>query len=137
MPDLATLRPGDPLPGLSFEPTAVSLFLYNAIIWNAHRIHYDAPYTTGVEHHPGVVIDGPLQGDWLTQVVLEWLGDAGQLVEFEYSNRRASYLGERLTAAGRIEAIDRGQRLVTVTLDIRNAAGEVTSPGRAVVRLDG
>ena len=30
-------------------------------------------YTTGVEHHPAIVIDGPLQGDWLAQVVTNWL----------------------------------------------------------------
>ena len=47
--------------------------MYNAAIWNPHRIHYDEPYTTGVEHHPAIVIDGPLQGDWLAQVVTNWL----------------------------------------------------------------
>jgi hydroxyacyl-ACP dehydratase HTD2-like protein with hotdog domain len=64
------LKPGDALPTRTHTPTNVSLFLYNAAVWNPHRIHYDEPYTTQVEGHPGIVIDGPLQGDWLAQCVL-------------------------------------------------------------------
>ncbi|MEQ8660001.1 MAG: hypothetical protein RLW62_04230, partial [Gammaproteobacteria bacterium] len=93
MPACSTLTVGDALPARAHHATNVSLFLYNAAVWNAHRIHYDETYTTAVEHHPGIIIDGPLQGDWLTQVVLEWLGDDGTLLEFEYTNRRAAVLG--------------------------------------------
>jgi 3-methylfumaryl-CoA hydratase len=106
MPELSTLQVGDELPSRAHLATNVSLFLYNAVVWNAHRIHYDERYTTAVEGHPGIVIDGPLQGDWLTQVVLDWLGTDGRLLEFEYSNRRAAYLGQTLTAGGSIAAID-------------------------------
>src|SRR6185295_19033358 len=66
---LPDLKVGDTLPGRSHTPTNVSLFLYNAAVWNPHRIHYDEAYTTQVEHHPAIVIDGPLQGDWLAQCV--------------------------------------------------------------------
>ena len=134
MPDPAKLKVGDPLPQREHTATAVSLFLYNAVIWNAHRIHYDEPYTTQVEKHPGVVIDGPLQGDWLAQIVTDWLGDDGQLISFEYSNRRASILGETLTAGGAISAIDGNE--ITLELAITNERGEITTPGGAVVRLD-
>ena len=58
-----TLNVGQRIEGRTHKPTSVSLFMYNAAIWNPHRIHYDEPYTTGVEHHPAIVIDGPLQGD--------------------------------------------------------------------------
>ncbi len=134
MPNLKNLKVGDKLPERDHHPTNVSLFLYNAAIWNPHRIHYDERYTTEVEKHPGVVIDGPLQGDWLTQVVVNWLGDDGQLIEFEYSNRRASMLGETLTSGGTVTSI-KGD---TATLDIfiRNEAGDVVTPGTATVRID-
>ncbi|MBX9606577.1 MAG: hypothetical protein K2Y51_10145 [Gammaproteobacteria bacterium] len=135
MPRLDQLQAGDALPARSHTPTNVSLFLYNAAVWNPHRIHFDEPYTVEVEKHPGIVVDGPLQGDWLSQVVLDWLGEDGELLEFEYSNRRASYLGDTLTAGGRIEAIDAVARTVTLTLEVRDQHGEVTAPGRAVVRL--
>lgn len=135
MPDIRKLKAGDTLPERSYTPTNVSLFLYNAAIWNAHRIHYDERYTTEVEKHPGVVIDGPLQGDWLTQTVLEWLGDDGEMVAFQYSNRRASYLGETLTSGGTVTSVDPVSGEVTLDLCITNAEGQVTTPGSATVRL--
>ena len=135
MPNFDTLTLGTELPSRSFTASNVSLFLYNAAIWNPHRIHYDESYTRNIEKHPGVVIDGPLQGDWLTQVVTNWLQDDGMLLEFEYSNRRASYLGDILTAHGRIVALDAERREVCLELDIRDQNGQVTTPGRALVRL--
>jgi 3-methylfumaryl-CoA hydratase len=129
------IRVGDALPTRSHTPTSVSLFLYNAAVWNPHRIHYDERYTTQVEKHPGIVIDGPLQGDWLAQCAVNWLGEDGELLRFAYSNRRASHLGETLTSGGRVTAVDPGERLVTVELFVENARGEVTSPGTATLRL--
>ena len=129
------LKVGDRLPERRHTPTNVTLFLYNAAVWNPHRIHYDETYTTQVERHPGIVIDGPLQGDWLAQVVANWLADDGKLLRFNYSNRKATYLGETLTAGGRISSIDLANSLVTLELFVSNATGEVTSPGGATVQL--
>jgi hydroxyacyl-ACP dehydratase HTD2-like protein with hotdog domain len=134
---IAQLSVGDTLPHRDYTPTNVSLFLYNAAVWNPHRIHYDETYTKDEEHHPGIVIDGPLQGDWLAQCVTNWLGEDGTLVRFNYSNRKATYLGETLTCGGRITAIDVAGRTVTLELYVKNAAGEVTSPGGATVKLAG
>ena len=133
---IAELQVGDALPERAHTPTNVSLFLYNAAVWNPHRIHYDETYTTQVEQHPGIVIDGPLQGDWLAQCVTNWLGDSGVLVRFQYSNRRATHLGDTLTSGGHITAVDATQQLVNVELFVKNAAGEITSPGSATVRLN-
>ena len=133
---IAEVQVGDALPERAHTPTNVSLFLYNAAVWNPHRIHYDETYTTQVEQHPGIVIDGPLQGDWLAQCVTNWLGDSGVLVRFQYSNRRATHLGDTLTSGGHITAVDATQQLVNVELFVKNAAGEITSPGSATVRLN-
>ncbi len=132
--NISALAVGEALPERSHTATNVSLFLYNAIIWNPHRIHYDETYTTQVEKHPGVVIDGPLQGDWLNQVVLNWMGDNGTLTSFNYSNRRASYLGETLTSGGAITAIDKQAGTVDLEIFIKNEKGDVITPGTAQVR---
>ena len=127
------VRVGESLPERIHRVSNVSLFLYNAAVWNAHRIHYDETYTTEVEKHQGVVIDGPLQGDWLTQTVLDWLGDDGRMVEFQYSNRLVAYLGEVLTAGGSVSSIE--GNVATVDVFIRNEAGQVITPGSAVVHF--
>lgn len=133
--NISDLTVGEALPERSHTPTNVSLFMYNAIIWNPHRIHYDETYTTQVEKHPGIVIDGPLQGDWLNQAVTNWLGDSGTLRQFNYSNRRASYLGETLTSGGTIAAIDEGAGTVDLDIFIKNEKGDVITPGTAQVRF--
>ncbi|MCC5859983.1 MAG: hypothetical protein JJT90_17640 [Ectothiorhodospiraceae bacterium] len=132
---LSAIQVGDRLPERSHRPDTVQLFMYNAAIWNPHRIHYDLPYTTEVEGHPGIVIDGPLQGDWLTQLVLEWLGDAGELVRFRYSNRRASYVGETLRATGQVTAVDHAAGTVALELGILNEGNECVTPGEALARF--
>ena len=136
MPKFKDITPGDALPERRYTPSNVSLFLYNAAIWNGHRIHYDETYTKGVEKHPAIVVDGPLQGDWLTQAVLNWMGDDGALIEFEYSNRRASYLGDKLVSGGKVEGVNPDTREVEFSLFVRIEGGEVTTPGRAIVRLN-
>ena len=136
MPKLKELTVGQFIEGSTYAPTNVSLFLYNAAIWNAHRIHYDETYAKTIEKHAGVVVDGPLQGDWLAQVATNWLGEDGVLVEFEYSNRKAAYLGQTLVSGGQIETIDSHSGTVTLKLFIKDEAGDVTSPGIAIVRFD-
>ena len=135
MSRLDQINVGDILPEKHHTATEVSLFLYNAAIWNPHRIHYDAPYTSDIEKHPAIVIDGPLQGDWLAQCVTDWLGSDGHLMKFSYSNRRAAYIGETLTATGEVIAKDTTARTVDVRLGIQNENGEVIAPGLATLKL--
>lgn len=132
---IKTIKPGDLLPERQFEPDNVQLFLYNSALWNAHRIHFDYPYATEVEGYPGLVIAGPLLGDWLTQSVIEWLGDDGKLASIEYSNRQASYIGETLRSGGKVLSSEQDTGMVELEMYIKNEADEVITPGVAVVRF--
>jgi hydroxyacyl-ACP dehydratase HTD2-like protein with hotdog domain len=129
------ISPGDSLPQREFCTDNVQLFLYNAAIWNAHRIHYDFPYATEVEGYPGLVNAGPLMGDWLAQCVIEWLGDEGRLVEFEYSNRKASIIGETLRSGGVVRSVDQAAGTAIIDLHLVNEQDEVTTPGSATVQF--
>ncbi|GIX29754.1 MAG: hypothetical protein KatS3mg124_0226 [Porticoccaceae bacterium] len=123
------------LPEREYRPDEVQLFLYNAVLFNAHRIHFDHPYATLVEEYPGLVVPGPLMGDWLHQCVEEWLGARGRLVAIEYSNRKAAYVGERLTTGGRVIGVDAARRTAEVEVYVRNEVGEVIVPGKARVEF--
>ncbi|MGD9983830.1 MAG: hypothetical protein AB7S51_06695 [Porticoccaceae bacterium] len=129
------IKVGDALPSRDHTASIVQLFMYNAAIWNPHRIHFDHAYATQEEGYPGIVLDGPLQGDWIGQVVTDWIGDDATLVSFGYANRRAAFLGETMTAGGQVEEKDDSKREVKVSLFLKNAQGEVTIPGHAVVRF--
>ena len=135
MTRIRTVKPGDLLPIREHVCDNVQLFLYNAVLWNAHRIHYDLPYAVEVEGYPGLVVAGPLMGDWLTQTVLEWLGEDGELVSFEYSNRKAAYTGDTLRSGGKIVSSHPKTGDVEIELFVLNDRDEVITPGRAMVRF--
>lgn len=134
-PKIESIKPGDALSEREFNPDNVQLFLYNAALWNAHRIHFDYPYATEVEGYPGLVIAGPQMGDWLTQCVIEWLGDDGKLASIEYSNRKAAYIGESLRSGGKVLSVEPETGAVELELYVKNEAGEVITPGVATVRF--
>jgi 3-methylfumaryl-CoA hydratase len=135
VPDLKLLAPGQALPVRTFPCEPVQLFLYNAALWNADRIHFDHPHTTATEGYPALVMAGPLLGDWLAQAANEWVGDAGFLRFIEYSNRRACYVGDVLRSVGKVKSVDAGSGDVVLELAIVNQRDEVALPGTAVVRL--
>ncbi|MFX3658263.1 MAG: hypothetical protein ACN6I7_03815 [bacterium] len=133
----ADVQVGDQLGEQRRETGIVQQFLYNAALWNAHRIHYEARWAEEVEGYPDLVVAGPLMGDWLTQSVLLWLGPSGRLVSIEYSNRQAAYVGETLTVGGEVTEVDPASRRVTLQMAVCNADGEVVTPGTAVVEFGG
>lgn len=135
MPRIESVKAGDVLPEREFEPDTVQSFLYNAALWNAHRIHYDYPYATEVEGYPGIVIAGPQMGDWLTQCAIEWLGNDGTLAMIEYSNRKAAFIGETLRTGGKVLSVDLDTGTAELELFIKNEADEVVTPGTATVRF--
>ena len=117
------------IPSRYYCPDEVQLMLYNAAIWNGHRIHFDLPYATEAEGYPGLVLAGPMLCDWLHQVVEEWLGEDGMITNISYSNRGASYLGDRLQAGGTITAFDTETGNVTIDVYIKNDAAQIVAPG--------
>ena len=134
-PVIEDLQPGVTLPTREFHPDTIQQFLYNAALWNAHKIHFDHPYATQVEGYPALVLAGPLLGDWLHQCVVEWLGGAGCLKSMNYSNRRAAYIGDTLRSVGKVVSVNRETAEVTIEVAILNQKDEVLAPGTAVVEL--
>jgi 3-methylfumaryl-CoA hydratase len=129
------LKVGDALPEREFECGNVQQMLYNAVLWNGHRIHYDEPYARDVEGYPGLVVAGPLLGDWLHQCVEEWLGESGRILSIDYSNRVASYVGEVLTSGGTVAALRPESNEAVIDVFVKNAEGAVVAPGKVEVRF--
>ena len=128
MSRLKNIKKNDLLPEREFKPDNVELFFYNAVLWNAHRIHYDFPYATEIEGYPGLVIAGPQLGDWLTQTAIEWLADDGKLVSFEYSNRKASYIGETLRSSGKVSSVNTENGASAEIVEIPEPVGPENKP---------
>ncbi len=127
---------GSELPRLVKEPNQVQLFLYSAVTWNPHRIHYDKDWAQG-EGHKDVVVHGPLHGAFLSQLVTDWMGPQGRLRKLGYSNRASAFPGDQLTCRGVVQAkhVSDGKHLVECEIWIENQRGEKLTPGSAVVEL--
>jgi hydroxyacyl-ACP dehydratase HTD2-like protein with hotdog domain len=126
---------GMALPERHHHCDVVQQMLYNASLWNGHRIHFDMPYATEVEGYPGLVVAGPLLGDWLHQIVDEWLGDAGMITGIEYSNRVAAFVGETVTAGGTVTQYDPENGSLTLEVFVKNDRDEVLAPGIITAQL--
>jgi 3-methylfumaryl-CoA hydratase len=129
------LSPGDALPERARATDIVQSFFYNAALWNAHRIHYELEYATRAEGYAGLVVPGPLLGDWLGQCAEDWAGEGARLLRLEYANRSAALVGETLVVGGAVKSVDLAVREAELELWVKNARGEVITPGSARVRL--
>lgn len=109
----------------TITPTPPMLFRFSALTFNPHRIHYDQPYATAVEHFPGLVVHGPLTAALLLDACAEQVGP-GAIARFRVKAERPAYCGERMTLAGRI---DGGE----VTLAALDAAGRAVMRGTATL----
>lgn len=83
-PAAAPIEPGPIVKRVQVDP--VLLFRFSAVTSNAHRIHYDYPYVTSVEHYPGLIVHGPLQAVMLLELVREHFSEP--VARFTFQARR-------------------------------------------------
>ncbi|MGD9941758.1 MAG: hypothetical protein AB7L76_22600 [Burkholderiaceae bacterium] len=92
-----------------FDP--MLLFRYSAITFNAHRIHFDDPYTRHDEGYPALLVNGGLPALLLVEMARAQLDSGIRSVTTRnlrplYCNRQASLLGERSAGGWRMWAED-------------------------------
>lgn len=101
-------------------PDETLLFRFSAVTFNAHRIHYDQPYTTTVEGYPGLVVQGQLLATLMLRAMPE-----RALAAFSFRAVQPVFAGETVFAEGKTAA-DGG-----VELWIRGTDGALRMQGRA------
>jgi hydroxyacyl-ACP dehydratase HTD2-like protein with hotdog domain len=116
-------------------PDSVDLFLYSAAVWLPHRIHYDAPYTTGGEGHPGLLVQGPLQGVYLMQLLTASFGDGVRVVRFVFRHQTPVYVGQTLRCQGQVRSVDRAAGEVVCELWTELDDGTRATVAEALLRL--
>ncbi|TIQ36499.1 MAG: hypothetical protein E5X48_09980 [Mesorhizobium sp.] len=118
----APAQPAGPKPTASHERIVdvdpVLLFRYSALTFNGHRIHYDAPYATGVEHYSGLVIHGPLQATLLINFAAVIAGRAPR--RFSFRGVRPAIGPQTLLLSGTTRGRDE------MEMEVRSSDGHVT-----------
>jgi 3-methylfumaryl-CoA hydratase len=98
-------RSSEPLPPptapwtTELHPDTALLFRFSALTANAHRIHYDHPYTTGTEGYPGLVVHGPLLAAYMAELCRR-RSDDKTLRSFEFRLRQPVILEDRFRVEG-------------------------------------
>ena len=84
---------------IQIVPDPVLLFRFSALTYNAHRIHYDADYATGVEGHPGLVVHGPLLALHCFELPRRH-APRRRVTQLSFRARSPVYVGQRCTVTG-------------------------------------
>lgn len=127
---------GDEIPCLTKNPSYMQLFMFSAITWNRHLIHYNADYA----HHDGlqdVAVHRALLGNFLAQMLTDWLGEAGKISKIEWSVRASAKPGDTLTCYGKVlnKHVENGKKYLNTEIRIENEQATVIAPGTATVML--
>jgi hydroxyacyl-ACP dehydratase HTD2-like protein with hotdog domain len=127
MRDVVTI--GAEIPVVKRSPDPVDIYMFSAATWLLHRIHYDLPFTTEHDGHPGLLIHGPLQGTYMIQSVQWWLGTDVRPTAISYRHSAPAYLGDVLECGGNVTDVD--DEGFTVDLWVRKEDDVVTTSGTA------
>ena len=128
-------KPGEAPPAGKTSPSAAAwqrelqtdqatLFRYSALIFNAHRIHYDIDYCRDVEGYPGLIVHGPLQTTLLLDLCRR--NEARPVRTLDYRATHPLFHQETFTVSGQPATDGNAAELWTA-----NAAGCYTMRGTA------
>jgi len=122
------------IPELVVCPDHTQVFMFSAITWNRHHIHYskEAAISEGL---PDIVVQRALIGNFLARLITNWVGDSAELRRLAWKVTRSALPGNDIVCRGRIkETIDSEDEkclVCEVTASTRN--DELIASGEAVV----
>ena len=85
---------------VEWKPDTVQLFRYSALTFNAHRIHYDLPYTREVEGYPALVINGGLTALMLVEAARPTL--SGRVAGYDARAMAPLFIGQTVLLNSRV-----------------------------------
>jgi 3-methylfumaryl-CoA hydratase len=101
-PPQASPPPADPQFFRHITPDPALLFRFSALVFTAHRIHYDFRYTTVTEGYRGLIVHGPLLALLLLDLLRRERPDA-KVGDFRFRSQRPVFDTGPFRIAGRIE----------------------------------
>jgi acyl dehydratase len=113
--------------------TLRTLVQYAGASGDFYEMHYDVPFAHE-RGHAELSVHGLLKTAWLGQLVDDWFAGHGRVVSFEVSYRGMDYRDQPVTCGG--EVTRRQGTTLEVALWTRNADGDTTTTGAAVIELD-
>lgn len=122
------------VPELVVCPDHVQIFMFSAVTWNRHHIHYskDAAVSEGL---PDIVVQRGLIGNFLARLIINWIGDGAELRKLTWKVTRSALPGREIVCRGKIkekiESEEEKYLICEVTVSDEN--DELISSGEAKV----
>jgi hydroxyacyl-ACP dehydratase HTD2-like protein with hotdog domain len=93
------------LPELVVTPDHMQIFMFSAITWNRHHVHYskDAALDEGL---PDVVVQRALLGNFIARAVTDWAGEEAEIRELSWKVLSSATPGMRLLCQGSLTATE-------------------------------
>lgn len=122
------------IPELTVCPDHTQVFMFSAITWNRHHIHYskDAAIAEGL---PDVVVQRALIGNFFARLITNWVNDRAELRALAWKVTRSALPGRDIICRGKIrEKIDSETRKCLVCeVTASNDSDELIASGEATV----
>jgi 3-methylfumaryl-CoA hydratase len=96
----AAQAPAEPAWTTAVELDSALVFRYSALTFNAHRIHYDLPYTREVEGYPALLMNGGLTALLLIETARSHL--PRRIAGYAARAMSPLFVGQRVTFNGRL-----------------------------------
>jgi hydroxyacyl-ACP dehydratase HTD2-like protein with hotdog domain len=128
------------LPQLRLSPTAMQIFMFSAVTWNRHHIHYN-PDAARAEGHPDVVVQRSLIGNYFARHAGAWLGAAGRVARLSWRVTGLAVPNEGLCCHGvvreRLDASFRPDDGAPASVPLRYQGWLTAEDGREVASAEG
>lgn len=120
------------IPELRVRPDPMQVFMFSAITWNRHHIHYskDAAVREGL---PDVVVQRALIGNFLARMLTDWVGDSAELHRLAWKVTRSTVPGSDIVCRGKIKdrIVHGDKKHLVCELTVSNENDETIACGEA------
>ena len=118
------------------KPDIRQLFMFSAITWNRHTIHYNRQCARN-DGLPDIVVQRALIGNFFAELLDRWTQDRGDILRLEWKIVHSAFPGDTLTSSGvvRNKSIEGGETLIECGLEMVNQDDDLIADGAGTVRL--
>lgn len=124
------------IPELIVCPDHKQIFMFSAVTWNRHHIHYNKNAAVS-EGLPDVVVQRALIGNFLARLITGWVGNNAELRELEWKVTRSALPGKNIFCRGKIKEKIDSEKYLICELTATNENGELIASGDAKVVFTG
>jgi len=122
----------DTIPTFTLVPDTTHIFMFSAVTWNRHRIHFDKD-AAREEGHQDVVVQRALLGNYLALMLQQWLDAHGTIRQLSWKVISSAVPGKTLRCCGTV--VDRTGSTLRCDLKILTENDAVVASGAAVCEL--